>query len=304
MNKLGRVLFSMCGFAMLSLASIYLARQGTYGWTLFVLLPAIAGALGNWIVRPETVWQACGIGAAIGVAGSSLFLVMGVEGFTCVLMALPIIVPLTMLGSVLTYCGGAYLSAKKPAAMMSLLLPATLFFDTNARPPVYSVSTSMEVNAPPERVWKHVVAFEDITGEPDWMQQAGVASPIRTRIDGTGVGAARRCELSTGAVEERVTVWDEPRVLRFIVTATPPAIRERGLYGPIYPKHLTGYYVSKQGQFVLRALPGGRTLVTGSSWYEHGLWPAEYWRRWSDAVVHHIHRRVLAHIRRLSEENL
>jgi hypothetical protein len=98
-----------------------------------------------------------------------------------------------------------------------------------------------------------------------------------------------------------VVVWNEPRLLRFVVTATPPAMREMGLYGPIQPKHLNGYYLSKEGQFELTSLPGGRTLVVGTSWYQHGLWPAGYWRWWSDAVVHHIHRRVLDHIRALSE---
>jgi hypothetical protein len=31
------------------------------------------------------------------------------------------------------------------------------------------------------------------------------------------------------------------------------------------------------------------------------MWPAGYWRRWSDAVVHRIHLRVLRHIKRLAE---
>jgi hypothetical protein len=215
-------------------------------------------------------------------------------------MALPVVVPLTVLGSLLTYWGSVQARGKGPAGM-ALLLPVSLFFDVTAKPQVYPVTTSMVVNAAPEAVWKHVVAFPDITAEPDWLLRPGLAYPVRTRIEGTGAGAPRSCDLSTGTVQERVTVWDEPRLLRFAVTATPPAMREMGLYGPIYPKHLDGYYVSKAGQFELTPLPGGRTLVTGTSWYQHGLWPAGYWRLWSDAVVHHIHRRVLEHIRALSE---
>jgi hypothetical protein len=184
---------------------------------------------------------------------------------------------------------------------MVLLVPVSLFYDGHAKPPVYAVTTSIVVNASPERVWKYAVAFPDITAEPDWVLRTGLAYPVRTRIEGIGAGASRSCDLSTGTVQERATVWDEPRLLRFVVTATPPAMREMGLYGPIYPKHLDGYYISKEGQFALTPLPGGRTLVVGTSWYQHGLWPAEYWRWWSDAVVHHIHRRVLEHIRALSE---
>jgi hypothetical protein len=186
---------------------------------------------------------------------------------------------------------------------MCLLLPISMLFDVNAKPPVYSVTTSIVVNATPERVWKNVVAFPEISAQPDWVLGTGFAYPIRTRIEGSGVGAPRKCDLSTGTVEERIVTWDEPRLLRFVVTSTPPAMRERGLYGPIYPKHVTGYYESAEGQFALTPLPGGRTLVVGTSWYRHGLWPANYWRLWSDMVVHHIHRRVLEHIRALSEAN-
>ena len=148
-----------------------------------------------------------------------------------------------------------------------------------------------------------MVAFPDIPAQRDWVLRTGLAYPIRTRIEGSGEGVRRSCDLSTGTVQEQVVLWDEPHLLRFVVTATPPAMRELGLYGPLYPKHLNGYYISKEGQFALTPLPGGRTLLVGTSWYQHGLWPAEYWRWWSDAVVHHIHRRVMGHIRALSEDN-
>ena len=45
----------------------------------------------------------------------------------------------------------------------------------------------------------------------------------------------------------------------------------------------------------------GRTLLEGTTWYQHGLWPAEYWRWWSDAIIHRIHLRVLNHVRMLAE---
>jgi hypothetical protein len=117
---------------------------------------------------------------------------------------------------------------------------------------------------------KYVVAFSDISDKPDWVLRTGLAYPIRTRIEGSGVGSARSCDLSTGTVEERVVVWDEPRLLRFAVMAMPPAMRETGLYGTIEPKHLNGYYISKEGQFELTSLPGGRTLVVGPIRFRHG----------------------------------
>ena len=31
------------------------------------------------------------------------------------------------------------------------------------------------------------------------------------------------------------------------------------------------------------------------------MWPARYWRAWSDRLIHEIHLRVLRHVRTLSE---
>ena len=61
--------------------------------------------------------------------------------------------------------------------------------------------------------------------------------------------------------------------------------------------------VSKQGRFQLTPLTGNRTLLEGTTRYRHGLWPATYWRWWSDAIIHRIHLRVLNHIRELSENS-
>jgi hypothetical protein len=302
MTRNGRILISVICFALLLAAAFFLAQRGTYGWTLFILLPFAAGALGTWIFEPETLGQAAGVGALTGLVGCALFLVLGREGLICILMAIPVVVPLTTLGGLLAYWVRSRSHSNRPAALC-LMIPVSMFYDVNARPPVYSVTTRIVVNAPPERVWKYAVSFPDITTQPDWVLRTGLAYPVRTRISGSGAGSPRDCDLSTGTVKERVVVWDEPRLLRFIVTETPPAMKETGLYGPITPKHLNGYYISKAGQFELSPLPGGRTLLVGTSWYQHGLWPAAYWRLWSDTVVHHIHRRVLNHIRELAENN-
>ena len=296
-----RVFLSIGCFGLVAVGAFELSRRGVYGWTLFVLLPMIAGAMGTWSVRPATPRAAAVAGGVIGASGCALFLLIGLEGWMCALMALPLVVPLTISGSLIAFQAGAWSRGKHPA-VLGLLVPISMFFDVNAKPPVYAVTTSIVVNAAPEVVWKSVIAFPDITDRPDWVLRTGMAYPIRTRIGGTGVGVPRSCDLSTGTVQERVVVWDEPRVLRFVVTATPPAMREMGLYGPISPKHLNGYYISKEGQFELTPLPGGKTLLVGTSWYQHGLWPAEYWRWWSDTVVHHIHARVLEHVKALAEK--
>jgi len=78
-------------------------------------------------------------------------------------------------------------------------------------------------------------------------------------------------------------------------------MRELSPYGSIDAPHLHGFLVSQRGQFAIETLPDGRTRLTGTTWYQHHLWPAGYWQLWSDAIIHRIHLRVLRHIKGLSE---
>ena len=82
----------------------------------------------------------------------------------------------------------------------------------------------------------------------------------------------------TGPFVEPIEVWDEPRLLRFRVTENPAPMEEWSPYKNVLPQHLHGYLVSKNGQFRLTSLPGNRTLLEGTTWYQHGLQAAQYWR--------------------------
>jgi hypothetical protein len=136
----------------------------------------------------------------------------------------------------------------------------------------------------------------------EWYFRSGLAYPKLARIDGAGgIGATRTCEFSTGRVVESIEVWDEPHELRFRVTENVLPMREWSPWGEISPKHLHDYLISREGRFRLTRLTARQTLLEGTSWYRHGLWPAEYWRWWSDAIVHRIHLRVFQQIKVLAE---
>jgi hypothetical protein len=216
-------------------------------------------------------------------------------------MTLPLAMPLGALGGVLAFRLSASNARAGSAAMMALVPAASLSFDLNAVPPVFEVRTSVQVSAPPERVWTHVVAFPELEAPSEWYFRSGIAYPVRAQIEGSGVGAVRYCEFSTGAFVEPIEIWDEARLLKFGVTKSPAPMTELSPYANLVPGHLHGYFIAKQGQFRLIRKAGGDTLLEGTTWYQHGLWPAQYWRWWSDAIVHRIHLRVLNHIRSLAE---
>lgn len=287
---------------VLGLAGWALMKHGVYGWTLFAAIPFMIGGLGGALTDAGGYSGAAKRGALANVLAAACLLVFAFEGLICIGMALPLAAGCGALGGMAAHRildGG-------PAhgATAALILPlglATLGYDVTAHPPVFAVTTSVEVAAPPERVWQNVVSFRDLPEPEEWFFKAGLAYPQRARVEGRGVGAVRYCEFSTGPFVEPIDVWNEPRHLSFRVTSNPQPMREWSPYTELSAVHLDGYMVSKRGEFRLIPIAGNRTRLEGTTWYQHGLWPAHYWRLWSDAVIHRIHLRVLRHIKKLSE---
>jgi hypothetical protein len=301
MSRLARATAGLLLLAILTGGGVSLVRSGIYGLTVFIMFPVILGELASWVFRPKTAGRAAVTGAFAVLCGCLSFLVFGKEGFICIGMTLPLAMPLGALGAWLMYRLDSPQRATNGVVSIMLLLPVSLTFDTRAQPPVYEVHTAITIAASPDRVWKQVVTFSELPDPPEWYFRAGIGYPKRARYEGSGPGATRYCEFSTGQLVEPVQIWDEPRLLQFRVTENPPPLQEWSPYGRLAPKHLHGYLISKQGQFRLTRLPDNHTLLEGTTWYQHGLWPSAYWRLWSDAIIHRIHLRVLKHIQESAE---
>jgi uncharacterized membrane protein YhaH (DUF805 family) len=282
----------------------------SYGWGLYVALPFCLGLFSVLVYsyhEPRTFGSCMAVSLAPIALLGGVLMVVAIEGLLCILMAAPFALGLAALGGTLGYTiQAAYWLNKGTPVMMSIVLlftPAIQGVEHLAKlqAETFEVRTAIEVNAPPERVWNQVVAFAEIPPPKELLFRAGIAYPIRAEISGHGVGAVRHCIFSTGPFAEPIEVWDEPRLLKFGVTENPAPLNELSPYENIQPAHLHGYFVSKQGQFLLTALPGGRTRLEGATWYQHTMWPAAYWRLWLDYIIHRIHLRVLEHIRAQAE---
>jgi len=282
----------------------------SYGLSLFIALPFCLGFVSASLYGYR---GAVSYGESVGVALLSvatlgvLLILFAWEGAICLLMAAPLGLALAVVGASFAHLIQSRRWNRRHApAMLSIVmlaLPAIIGGEQalHRTPPVFAVKTAIEVSAPPEAVWKQVVAFSEIPAPREWYFRAGIAYPIRAEIFGQGPGAVRHCEFSTGPFVEPIQVWDEPHLLKFSVTQNPPPMEEWTPYSKIDTPHLDGFLVSNGGQFLLTSLPRGRTRLEGTTWYRHSMWPASYWKLWSDAIIHRIHLRILRHIQSLAE---
>jgi len=290
---------------------------GQYGWGLFVGLPFCMG-LGAVLLygyHSEKRLAPCLGVACLSVTMLGLaLLALAIEGVICLAMAAPLGLILASLGGAVGYCiqrrppgqeGPGLSPAHRVLVGLALSLPALMGAESlqAQEPPIYPVTSSVIVNAPPAKVWPQVIQFSRMPPPHEGIFRCGVAYPIQARLDGRGVGAIRRCVFSTGPFVEPITVWDEPHRLAFSVTSNPAPLQEWTPYGELHAPHLDGFMISKGGEFRLTELDGQRTLLQGTTWYRHGLWPDLYWRAWSDSIIHTIHLRVLNFIKSQTESS-
>jgi hypothetical protein len=280
-----------------------------YGWSLFVGVPFALGFLSVLVFgyhAPRSFWNCMWVSVIATFAAACGLLLVAIEGAICIVMAAPLAVPTALIGACAAYniqASDWWHSRPTRVLCIAAVVPLLMAVEHSQPPelPLLSVRSSVVVAAPPERVWRNVVSFAELPPPHETLFRLGIAYPIRARIFGNGVGAERHCEFSTGPFIEPIEVWDEPRLLKFAVTKNPEPMQEWTPYRDVHPAHLNGFLESRAGQFRLERLPDGKTLLEGTTWYYHHMWPASYWQLWSDYIIHKIHLRVLRHVKYLSE---
>jgi uncharacterized membrane protein YhaH (DUF805 family) len=305
-SRQGSAMFAVAVVSIISLAITLLLVNylRDYGWSIFVGIPFFLG-FGSVLIyghhRQLRFREAAGV-TLTSVFFFGLFIfILAMEGIICIAMAIPIFVPVALLGAAVGY---ALHNRQQTASLNVFMLPVLVIPATgvmehivNPNPPLIHVTTEIIIDAPKQEVWNELVAFSHIDEPAEWLFKTGIAYPIHAEIDGTGVGAIRKCNFTTGPFIEPITIWDEPNVLEFGVLDQPPPMVEWTIYKELNIPHLDGYFKSVKGQFKLETLPDGKTRLLGTTWYHHNIWPSSYWTLMSDFILHRIHKRVLNHIK-------
>ena len=311
-SEFGSAVFGVVVTTILTAVEVAFTTEGLgeYGWGLFVGIPFFLGLSSTMIYsfhRPRSLGK-CLVVACIstGLVGVALF-ALAFEGIICLVMAVPLALVLALFGAFIGFVlqhRPSFATNTLPVVSIGfLLLPGLMLveYGLGEAPPVYEVKTSVVIKSDPETVWNHVVTFSQLPPPTEAMFKTGIAYPIRAEMHGRGAGAVRHCIFSTGPFVEPITTWDEPHLLQFDVAEQPRAMEELSLYNDLRPPHLENYFIARKGQFELKRLPDGSTLLEGTTWYQNRFWPAPYWRLWSNYIIDGIHNRVLSHIKSLAE---
>ncbi|HYU09509.1 MAG TPA: SRPBCC family protein [Gemmatimonadales bacterium] len=283
--------------------AVYLRRRYSAG--LFLGVPFTIGYISSYIYNyraDRAPGQSITLALASVTIAAGAMVVFALEGLICIGMALPLAWIVAWPGAVLGRIMARRATLGSTGVGMALLTPLLLGVEPRLAPSSHEVVTVVEIAAPPEVVWRHVVTFPELPPPTEGLFRAGVAAPLRARIEGSGVSAVRYCDFTTGSFVEPITAWDQNRLLAFDITAQAPPMTEWSPYRDVNPPHLDGYFRATHGEFRLTPLPGGRTRLEGRTTYVVDMFPQRYWTLPAGRIVAAIHERVLRHIAALAEE--
>ncbi len=261
----------------------------------FIIIPMVMGIICAWF------WKDLGLVWAQRVLYSSLnlFITIGLsyvflkEGVICLVIVSPLILTFVLIGLSIGRIMFKRNNNTFNVSILSLLLFIFLIDALSKHAYENKVSDTLIINAPPDKVWNNVVAFEKIKQRNTfWLFRIGLPSPIQTTVDGYYNGAGRKCIFSNGYVfGERVSTYEPGKNLVFDITDQPR--------DPEIMNHLD----LLRGQFLLKDNGDGTTTLTGNSWYKLYVFPTWYYDIWAQSIVRNVHIRVMEHIKKISEHN-
>ena len=150
-----------------------------------------------------------------------------------------------------------------------------------------SVVTSMIFAAPPERVWKGLVFYEELGGRPPLHLRLLLPVPIRNVGKVSVVGDEATCLYEGGHLLKRITRIEQGDLYEFEV-----AEQNLSVGGGM---RLSG------GRYRLRSLPDGQTEISVETRYLSRKWPRWFWKPLEKMVCHWFHRYLLGTMRRQIE---
>jgi len=283
-----------------------------YGSGVFLATPFVCGLISVWIYNrkgKKRIGESLSVSFITGCISLLGFLIVGFEGLICLAMAIPVVLPLFLIGGLVGYslsnAFGKRIVTDVAVLLLVFSVPLLMGFESQEKnePRIRKAITTVKIDAPIGEVWREVIQFSEIPEPREFLFRIGIAYPTDSRIEGSGVGAIRYCNFSTGSFVEPITHWEENRKLAFDVIEQPEPMTEISPYSGIHPPHLDWAIRSVKGQFLLKEREDGIVELEGTTWFYTVMEPEPYWSAITEEMIHLIHLRVLNHIKRTTESS-
>jgi hypothetical protein len=246
------------------------------------------------------------LAVAFGLAGVWL---SGWEGVICIVMLLPICLPMAS-------AGGIYARNRRrrrdggslnTVALASVLLLPYLAGAAESGLPTPSqmrvVEESIVIRATPAEVWKQIARVPRISRDEyptSLVHRIGFPRPVEASLSHEGVGGVRRASFERGVIfTETVTTWRPGSELAFTIAADPATIPAAAL-----DRHVTvggAYFDVLDGTYRIEPLAGGRVRLRLASTHRLSTRFNPYASLWSDLVMRQIQGNILEVIRHRAE---
>ncbi len=203
-----------------------------YSWILFVLLPIVLGiSIGAMPNKKYLLWGSL-ITTVIFLVG---MYIPGLSGLLCIVMALPLVVPLIFLGYIISHLTKKHKNIESTTNLPVLLLPLLPFiiaaptehFLNPNKKEIVEVRTEQVYNYTPEQVYDAIKSVDTLIAEKPYLMNFDLPIPVKCVLEKEAIGGLRTCyfkagrlsneDFGSGTIVEKITQLEKAKVLRMDV---------------------------------------------------------------------------------------
>ncbi|HMK18002.1 MAG TPA: hypothetical protein VK492_07385 [Chitinophagaceae bacterium] len=262
------------------------------GYTFFIVVPLCIG----YSLGIKLDW---GISLVIAVMmGLTLFffllLTAGFEGLICVIMLLPIFIPIVLIGILIGYnLRKRSLKTEKKNIIKISLYPLIVLLFSGGIEHFFSnkfenakVESTIYLPYKASTVYDFIKSVDTLAGKRSLLMNLGLSVPQKCVLEKEEVGAKRTCYFENGTIEEKVTDIKRGKFIKMKVT-------DYKLPGFKWLKFDDAIYLFTQ--------EGDSTKLTRITTYQSQLKPRIYWEFWEKQAIEAQHEYVLNDLKRRLE---
>lgn len=159
----------------------------------------------------------------------------GLSGLLCIVMTLPLIVPLIFLGYVIAHLVKRYKEIKSTTRLPVLLLPLLPFliaaptehFLKANKKEIATVQTEQIFNYSPEQVYDAIKSVDTLIADKPYLMKFDLPIPVKCILEKEAVGGLRTCyfrsgslsnaDFGSGTIVEKITQLEKAKLLKMDV---------------------------------------------------------------------------------------